>query len=102
MWANYLSNAIKYGGAPAIITLGAGPAEPGFVRFWVRDNGPGLSMDQQSQLFTPFTRLHTDRADGQGLGLSIVQRIIEKLGGSVGVESIPGQGSTFYFTLPAA
>ena len=102
VWANYLSNAIKYGGEPPIITLGASPAEAGFVRFWVRDNGPSLSLAQQSRLFTPFTRLHTDRADGQGLGLSIVQRIIEKLGGSVGVESVPEQGSTFYFTLPAA
>jgi signal transduction histidine kinase len=102
VWANYLSNALKYGGDPPIITLGADPAEPGFVRFWVRDNGPGLSSAQQAQLFTPFTRLHTEHTDGQGLGLSIVQRIIAKLGGSVGVESLPGQGATFYFTLPAA
>lgn len=101
VWANYLSNAIKYGGDPPLITLGASAPKAGFVRFWVCDNGPGLSPEQQARLFTPFTRLHTDRADGQGLGLSIVQRIIEKLGGSVGVESVLGQGSTFYFTLPA-
>ncbi len=102
VWANYLSNAIKYGGEPPIITLGASPDGPSFIRFWVRDNGPGLSTEQQMRLFTPFTRLHTERADGHGLGLSIVQRIIEKLGGSVGVESLPEQGSTFYFTLPVA
>lgn len=73
------------------------------VRFWVRDNGPGLTPDQQAQLFTPFERLHQARAEGHGLGLSIVKRIVEKLGGEVGVESdgVPGQGSTFYFTLPA-
>jgi two-component system, sensor histidine kinase and response regulator len=82
--------------------LGADAPAAGVVRFWARDNGPGLSAGQQAQLFTPFTRLHTERADGQGLGLSIVQRIIEKLGGTVGVESAQGQGATFFFTLPAA
>jgi signal transduction histidine kinase len=53
-------------------------------------------------LFTAFTRLQPARVDGHGLGLSIVQRITEKLGGSVGVESTPGVGSTFSFTLPVA
>jgi two-component system sensor histidine kinase/response regulator len=73
------------------------------VRFWVRDNGPGLTPEQQARLFAPFTRLDRVRAQGHGLGLSIVRRIVEKLGGSVGVESsgVPGQGSVFYFTLPA-
>lgn len=102
-WANYLSNAIKYGGSPPHITLGADPArEDGFVRFWMHDNGQGLSKSEQAKLFTPFTRLHTHRQEGHGLGLVIVQQIVCKLGGSVGVESAPGQGSTFYFTLPAA
>jgi two-component system sensor histidine kinase/response regulator len=72
-----------------------------WVRFWVKDNGPGLTEGQQAQLFTQFTRLHKVRATGYGLGLSIVQRIVAKLGGEVGVESAPGQGSCFYFTLPA-
>ena len=55
-------------------------------------------------MFIPFTRLDQARATGHGLGLSIVQRIVEKLGGQVGVESsgVPGQGSVFYFTLPSA
>ncbi len=72
------------------------------VRFWVRDNGPGLSPKEQSRLFAPFTRLDQARAKGYGLGLSIVQRIAEKLGGQAGVESegVPGRGSIFYFTLP--
>jgi signal transduction histidine kinase len=55
-------------------------------------------------LFTPFTRLNQVRAKGHGLGLSIARRIVEKLGGQVGVESngVPGQGSRFFFTLPGA
>ena len=99
VWSNYLSNALKYGGQPPQITMGA-DLVPGFVRFWVRDNGPGLSAEQRSRLFTTFTRLDTARATGHGLGLSIVQRIIAKLGGEVGVESGPAQGTCFFFTLP--
>lgn len=102
IWANYLSNGLKYGGQPPRLELGAQSQENGMIRFWVRDNGPGLSMEDQRKLFTPFTRLHKSRAEGHGLGLSIVQQIAEKLGGQVGVESSPGQGSLFYFTLPAA
>jgi signal transduction histidine kinase len=67
----------------------------------VRDNGPGLTPEEQARLFTPFTRLEQVRAKGHGLGLSIVRRIVEKLGGQVGVESEVGQSSTFSFTLPA-
>lgn len=103
VWANYISNALKYGGQPPYVQIGADEAENGTIRFWVRDNGPGLTREEQARLFTPFERLHQVRAKGHGLGLSIVQRIVTKLGGQVGVESIgvPGQGSTFFFTLPA-
>ncbi|MBN1875492.1 MAG: PAS domain S-box protein, partial [Anaerolineae bacterium] len=115
VWVNYISNALKYGGAPPHVELGYTvlPSEPsGFspkienpessTVFWVRDNGPGLTEAQQQRLFTQFTRLHEVRAEGYGLGLSIVERIVRKLGGAVGVESQPGAGSTFWFTLPAA
>jgi two-component system sensor histidine kinase/response regulator len=112
VWANYISNALKYGGSPPRIELGADPPPPSppsggtegearMVRFWVRDNGPGLTPEEQARLFTPFTRLEQVRAKGHGLGLSIVRRIVEKLGGQVGVESEVGQSSTFSFTLPA-
>ncbi len=101
VWVNYVSNAIKYGGQPPSVTLGANTQPDGRVRFWVRDNGPGLSTEEQSKLFIPFTRLSQIRAEGYGLGLSIVRRIIEKLNGDVGVESEVGRGSTFYFILPA-
>ena len=57
--------------------------------------------EQQAQLFVPFTRLSQVRVEGHGLGLSIVRRIIDRLGGSVGVSSAPDQGSEFYFCLPA-
>jgi hypothetical protein len=72
------------------------------IRFWVRDNGAGFTQEAQESLFTEFTRLDITQVEGQGLGLSIVKRIIDKLGGEVGVKSEPGQGSTFFFTLPAA
>jgi len=100
VWANYISNAIKYGGTPPRVELGATDLENGTVRFWVRDNGPGISAEQQAQLFDQFTRLGKTDAQGHGLGLSIVKRIVEKLDGQVAVESTPGQGCTFSFTLP--
>jgi signal transduction histidine kinase len=72
------------------------------VRFWVRDHGSGLTAEEQAHLFTPFTRLSQVGTKGHGLGLSIVRRIVEKLGGAVGVESTVGEGSLFWFTLPQA
>jgi signal transduction histidine kinase len=102
VWANYISNAIKYGGRPPRVQLGAA-REDGQVRFWVQDNGNGLSPDDQARVFREFTRMADIRVEGHGLGLSIVKRIVEKLGGTVGVESAggPGRGCTFSFTLPA-
>ena len=102
IWANYISNAIKYGGQPAHVRLGWDSLPDGRLRFWVQDNGSGLSSEDQARLFQPFIRLKPQHADGHGLGLSIVQRIAERLSGTVGVESAPGTGSRFYFTLPAA
>ena len=99
---NYISNAIKYGGVPPRVEVGAKELPNGHAYFWVRDNGRGLTPEEQARLFTPFTRLDQVRVKGYGLGLSIVQRIADKLDGQVGVESEVGQGSTFYFTLPLA
>jgi signal transduction histidine kinase len=100
VWVNYLSNAIKYGGRPPCVELGTTEQADGFVCFWVRDNGTGIAREKQIQLFAPFTELYQVQVKGHGLGLSIVQRIVDKLGGQVGVESRLGQGSTFTFTLP--
>jgi PAS domain S-box-containing protein len=111
VWFNYLSNALRYGGCPPRVELGfdlnarpdgAEAQTNNIVRFWVRDRGPGIAPEEQAHLFTPFMQLKQVRATGFGLGLSIVRRIVEKLGGQVGVESsgVPGEGSLFYFTLP--
>ncbi|MBE0650271.1 MAG: response regulator [Bacteroidales bacterium] len=105
VWVNYLSNAIKYGGKPPRVEVGAetiesNNGEPETVRFWVRDFGPGISLQNQKLLFNNFERLDQVAIKGYGLGLSIVRRIVEKLGGTVGLESKIGEGSLFYFTLP--
>lgn len=102
VWANYISNALKYGGRPPQITLGATPLKNGMIQFWVQDNGPGVAAADQGKLFAEFSRIDTERAHGHGLGLSIVKRIVQRLGGEVGLESEVGEGSKFYFTLPAS
>ena len=99
VWANYLSNAIKYGGQPPRVMLGAELQQDGMVRYWVRDNGPGLAPEDQARLFTPFTRLDQVRVKGHGLGLSIVRRIVEKLGGQVGGELKASRGKAAHFSL---
>lgn len=100
---NYVSNALKYGGRPPRVTLGATVVDERHVRFWVRDNGRGLTPEERARTFVPFTRLLRQEADGHGLGLSIVRRLVERMGGEVAVESDgPGTGSTFGFTLPRA
>lgn len=103
VWANYISNAVKYGGITPVVTIGADVLPDNRIKFWIKDNGKGLSEDEITLLFHKFTRLDTLRAEGHGLGLSIVKRIIEKLNGETGVvsDNIPGEGCTFYFMLPA-
>jgi signal transduction histidine kinase len=106
VWVNYINNAIKYGGNPAlqikpIVELGYDkPEKSEQIRFWVKDNGEGISKDKAGTLFKEFTRLHTGDKEGHGLGLSIVKTVIDKFNGVVGVESESGNGSLFYFTLP--
>lgn len=103
IWVNYISNAIKYGGSPPRVELGADDAVNGFRRFWVMDNGEGLSESERASLFVEFYRLKRhDAREGHGLGLSIVKRIAEKLGGQAGVENVHPKGTRFYFTLPAS
>jgi len=98
VWVNYLSNGLKYGGQPPRLICGYDHQDDQIVRFWVKDNGPGISPEKQAELYAEFTRLEPIRASGHGLGLSIVKRIVDKLGGEVGLESVLDEGSTFYFT----
>jgi signal transduction histidine kinase len=103
VFANLLGNAIMYMGADnqeAHISV-KGVVVGSMTRYEVEDNGLGLPPEAQQEVYTPFTRFHEESARGSGLGLSIVRRIVEKLGGEVGVESDVGKGSLFYFTLPA-
>lgn len=101
VWVNYISNAIKYGGTPPIVEIGGETMDNNYVRFYVKDNGTGLDDSAVTKVFDEFMRMDKARAQGHGLGLSIVKRIVDKLGGQVGVKSRIGEGSMFYFILPA-
>lgn len=104
IFANLIGNAIKYIGVenetPSIRIVGQRVAD--YSRYEVHDTGVGIEPKDQDRLFQMFSRLHPTLADGMGLGLSIVHRLVIQLNGQVGVESTPGQGSTFWFTLPYA
>lgn len=103
VWINYITNALKYGGNPPRVELGGDVlSEQGVVRFWVRDNGPGIAPEHQKALFRPFKQLNDEDDSGHGLGLAIVDRIVAKLGGAVSVENGETGGSVFSFTLPCA
>ncbi len=99
VWFNYISNAVKYGGSKPIIELGSTEQSNEMITFWVKDNGQGIPDDKQKDLFVRFTSSKKDFSMGHGLGLSIVKRIVDKLGGEVGLESEQGKGSKFFFKL---
>ena len=101
VWANLISNALKYGGKRPHLQIG-GSADPRhLIRYWVKDHGPGLPPSAHKRIFRPQVRLaRTRHLEGEGLGLSIVKRIVEKLGGEVGAENRPEGGACFFFYLP--
>lgn len=100
---NLATNAVKYARAGGEVIFLARRA-PGAVRIEVVDRGPGLSPEKQLQLFEPFNRLGLERSavEGHGIGLALARRLVELQGGSIGVDSTPGEGSTFWIELPAA
>jgi signal transduction histidine kinase len=129
---NLLSNAIKYNyeGGTVVVTCemravppdldqGGNVGRPSgshyvpskgenqkasMLRFAVRDMGPGIPPDKLARLFTPFDRLDADQTEvpGTGLGLALSKQLVEAMGGTIGVESAVGQGSTFWVELPLA
>jgi PAS domain S-box-containing protein len=104
LFQNLFDNALKYSrpGVPLEVQVSAKPAsnEPGLWEFTVRDNGLGLDMLFADRIFEIFQRLHQNAEyEGTGIGLAICKRIVERHGGQIRVDSAPGQGTSFRFTL---
>ena len=102
---NLLSNAVKYNRSGGTVGISCEPAaRAGSLRLAVTDTGPGIAPADLAKLFTPFERLAAEHSniEGSGIGLAISKRLVEAMGGTVGVESTPGHGSTFYLEMPAA
>ena len=104
VYANLIGNAVKFTGDAAEPGIEIGAVNQGTETvYYVRDNGVGFDMAGAERIFEPFQRLHrADRYEGFGIGLATVNRIVQRHGGRIWAESTPGEGSTFFFTLPAA
>ncbi|MGH2375337.1 MAG: PAS domain-containing hybrid sensor histidine kinase/response regulator [bacterium] len=99
---NLLSNAVKYNRHGGMVTLSCEDTAGGRLRIKVKDTGPGIPRDKMPRLFIPFERLGAERTavDGAGVGLALSKRLVEAMGGDIGVESEVGQGSTFWVEFP--
>lgn len=100
---NLLSNAIKYNKEHGRVTVSCDQVSPACLRVAVTDTGPGLDQQQQQKLFTAFERIGAEHSgiEGTGIGLVITRRLLEMMGGRIGVDSRPGQGSTFWVEMTA-
>jgi signal transduction histidine kinase len=100
---NLVTNAIKYNRREGWVEIRATTSD-GRCRLWVRDGGVGLRPEEMERLFTPFERLSAAASaiEGTGLGLALSKSLMEAMGGSIGVESVLGKGSTFWVELPRA
>jgi CheY-like chemotaxis protein len=100
---NLLSNALKYNRVGGSVSVESHTNTPGRVRISIRDTGAGLPPDKVAQLFEPFNRLGQEAGDeeGTGIGLVVSKRLVELMGGAIGVESTPGVGSVFWIELNA-
>lgn len=101
VFINLLTNASKYSGPGTTITLYALGAPDGFIRFGVRDQGPGIPAENAPYIFEKFYRVPDQDKKGAGLGLTIAREIVVAHGGSIACTSKVGEGSDFYFLLPA-
>ena len=104
---NLLSNAVKYNrrrGTVNIVCVIEATATPPTVQVRITDSGQGLTPEEQARLFVPFERLHADerQIEGTGIGLVLSRKLLDVMGGEIGVESAPGSGSTFWIRLPVA
>ena len=101
VFINLLTNASKYTPSGGFVTLSAAPDEGGFIRFSVRDQGPGIPAESVGRIFERFYRAPgQDRRPGAGLGLAIAREIVVAHGGSIACTSREGEGAEFYFVLP--
>jgi signal transduction histidine kinase len=99
---NLMENAVKFTPPDGKLEVGA-RHEDDWVRFWVKDNGPGIPAANQERIFDKFTRLQgTNKQSGLGIGLAFCRLAVLGHGGRIWVESEPGKGSAFHFTLPVA